>query len=312
MAEETTRLRLRTLTEEDYPALALLMDQVYHDIGGAWPEETIKTLIRIFPEGQLVIEDNGELVATALTIKVKYDRFSNPHRYEDLITDDKVRSHNRKGDALYGLDVFVDKEYRGYRLGRRLYEARKELCREENLRAILAGGRLPGYTNYADQMPVTEYIEQVEARAIYDPILSFQLSNGFDVKRLMKAYLPEDEDSHGYATLLEWDNILYEPEDDDAEWPRRTVVRVGVVQRRAGSAQPGGILHRCVVRLSRRLRGAAGILQRPPHGPAPGTELRGSGALPGQLHRRSARRPGRHGGELQHQHRWRLHARHRE
>ena len=27
MAEETTRLRLRTLTEEDYPALALLMDQ---------------------------------------------------------------------------------------------------------------------------------------------------------------------------------------------------------------------------------------------------------------------------------------------
>ena len=79
MAEETTRLRLRTLTEDDYPALALLMNQVYHDIGGAWPEETIKTLIRIFPDGQLVIEDNGELVATALTIKVKYDRFSNPH-----------------------------------------------------------------------------------------------------------------------------------------------------------------------------------------------------------------------------------------
>jgi len=237
MAEETTRLRLRTLTEEDYPALARLMNQVYHDIGGAWPEDTIKTLIRIFQDGQLVIEDNGELVATALTIKVKYDRFSNPHRYEDLITDDKVRSHDKKGDALYGLDVFVDKEYRGYRLGRRLYEARKELCREENLRAILAGGRLPGFTNYADQMKVTEYIEQVESRAIYDPILSFQLSNGFDVKRLMKAYLPEDEDSHGYATLLEWDNILYEPEDDDAEWPRRTVVRVGVVQRRMRAAR---------------------------------------------------------------------------
>ena len=72
MAEETTRLRLRTLTEDDYPALARLMNQVYHDIGGAWPEDTIKTLIRIFQDGQLVIEDNGELVATALTIKVKY------------------------------------------------------------------------------------------------------------------------------------------------------------------------------------------------------------------------------------------------
>ena len=237
MAEETTRLRLRMLTEDDYPALAVLMDQIYHDIGGAWPEDTIRTLIKLFPEGQLVIEDNGDLVATALTIKVNYDRFSNPHRYEDLITDDKVRSHRDDGDALYGLDVFVDKEYRGYRLGRRLYEARKELCREENLRAILAGGRLPGYGQYADQMKITEYIEQVEARAIHDPILSFQLANGFDVKRLMKQYLPEDEDSHGYATLLEWNNILYEPPENDADWPRRSVVRLGVVQRRMRSAR---------------------------------------------------------------------------
>ena len=236
MAEESTRLRLRQLTLEDYPALARLMDQVYHDIGGAWPEETIATLIRLFPEGQLVIEDNGTLIATALTVKVSYDRFSNPHRYEDLITDDKVRSHSRKGDALYGLDVFVDPEYRGYRLGRRLYEARKDLCREENLRAILAGGRLPGYTNYADKMTVTEYIAEVEARTIYDPILTFQLSNGFDVKRLLVKYLPEDESSRGYATLLEWDNILYQPEDD-GDWPRRSVVRLGVVQRRMRSAR---------------------------------------------------------------------------
>lgn len=92
MTEETTRLRLRPLSGEDYPALAVLMDQVYHDIGGAWSEETVAALIRLFPEGQLVIEDNGQLVATALTIKVSYDRFSNPHRYEDLITDDKVLS----------------------------------------------------------------------------------------------------------------------------------------------------------------------------------------------------------------------------
>lgn len=236
MAEESTRLRLRQLTTEDYPALARLMDQVYHDIGGAWPEDTIKALIRVFPEGQLVIDDNGELVAAALTIKVDYDRFSNPHRYEDLITDDKIRSHSRKGDALYGLDVFVDPEYRGYRLGRRLYEARKELCRDENLRAILAGGRLPGYNDQADKMSVTEYISQVESRAIYDPILTFQLSNGFDVKRLLTKYLPEDESSRGYATLLEWDNILYQP-DEDGEWPRRSTVRIGVVQRRMRAAR---------------------------------------------------------------------------
>lgn len=236
MAEESTKLRLRELTDEDYPALKLLMDMVYADIGGAWPEDTVRSLVKLFPEGQLAIVDNDELVAVALTIKVKYDRFSNPHRYEDLITEDQIHSHDKEGDALYGLDVLVHPEYRGYRLGRRLYEARKELCRDENLRAILAGGRLPGYAQYAEEMSVTDYIEQVERQKIHDPILSFQLSNGFDVKRLLVRYLPEDKKSRGYATLLEWDNILYTP-DEEVAYPSKTMVRFGVVQRRMRAAR---------------------------------------------------------------------------
>lgn len=43
---------------------------------------------------------------------------------------------------MYGLDVFVHPDYRGLRLGRRLYDARKELCRSKNFKAILAGGRI--------------------------------------------------------------------------------------------------------------------------------------------------------------------------
>ena len=41
--------------------------------------------------------------------------------------------------------------------------------------------------------PVTEYIEKIKRREIHDPILSFQLSNDFDVKRIMRRYLPEDD-----------------------------------------------------------------------------------------------------------------------
>lgn len=234
MTEETTLLQLRPLTLADYPALAAIMDQVYPGIGGAWPEKIIAKLVDLYPEGQLVIVDNDIPVAAALTIKVPYNRFANPHRYQDLITDSAVPGHNKNGDALYGLDVFVDPEYRGYRLGRRLYEARKELCRSENLRAILAGGRLPKFHQH--QLAITEYIEQVASKAIYDPILTFQLSNGFDVKRLMKQYLPEDAESGGYATLLEWDNILYEPETTGL-YPRKQIARIGVVQRRMRHAQ---------------------------------------------------------------------------
>ena len=66
----------------------------------------------------------------------------------------RVRSeviHQPHGDALYGLDVFVHPDYRDFRLGRRLYDARKELCREHNYRAIIAGGRIPFYHKYSSQ-----------------------------------------------------------------------------------------------------------------------------------------------------------------
>ena len=144
-------LKLRNLTLTDYPQLARLMEAVYPDIGGAWPEGSIERLINDFPEGQIVIEDFGNLVAAALTIRCDYDRFSRQHTYEDLIGRREQIKHNAEGDALYGMDLFVDPEYRDLRLGRRLYDARKDLCRDMNLRAILAGGRITNYHLHAEE-----------------------------------------------------------------------------------------------------------------------------------------------------------------
>jgi len=229
MPHEELHLNLRNLTAEDYPEIKVLMDRIYNDIGGAWPQDTIEALIKSFPEGQICIEDSGELVAFALTVCVNYERFSNPHTYDDLILQNEQLWHNDDGDSLYGLDVLVDPDYRGYRLGRRLYEARKELCRSKNFRAILAGGRIPNYHKFASEMQPLEYIEKVDRKQIYDPILTFQLSNDFQVTRLLHKYLPEDEKSMGYATLLEWNNIFFSPPTPVVS-VKKTQIRVGAVQ----------------------------------------------------------------------------------
>ncbi|MDX1604992.1 MAG: GNAT family N-acetyltransferase, partial [Candidatus Competibacterales bacterium] len=202
--------KLRNLTLQDYPKIKQLMDAVYDDIGGAWPRSTIENLVTDFPDGQIVVEDDSRIVGLALTVRVDYATFSNPHTYDDLVGKHYEILNNPDGDALYGLDVLIHPDYRGYRLGRRLYEARKELCRSMNLRAILAGGRIPNYHEFAEQLSPTEYIDKVDRREVYDPILSFQLANDFKVKRLLRKYLPQDQKSQGYATLLEWNNILYE------------------------------------------------------------------------------------------------------
>lgn len=229
MSRDALHLNIRNLVPTDYPQLKALMDSVYNDIGGAWPKLTIDRLIAEFPDGQLVIEDDGKLVGLALSVQVNYERFSNQHKYDDLIGQREIILNDPNGNAIYGLDVLIAPDYRGYRLGRRLYEARKDVCRSLNMQAILAGGRIPHYHQYADDLSPTEYINEVARKEIYDPILSFQLSNDFQVKRLLRNYLPEDDDSRGYATLLEWNNILYEPADAVINW-RKQEIRVGAIQ----------------------------------------------------------------------------------
>ncbi|MFP4136748.1 MAG: GNAT family N-acetyltransferase [Halomonas sp.] len=229
MSLDDLHLTLRNLTLDDYPQLESLMDAVYHDIGGAWSRHTIEKLIESFPDGQIAIEDDGRLVGIALSVRVDYDEFTNPHKYDDLIGKREVILDDPEGDAMYGLDVLIHPDYRGYRLGRRLYDARKELCRSLNLRAILAGGRIPQYHQHAEELTPTQYIDRVARKEIHDPILSFQLANDFQVKRLLRDYLPEDERSQGYATLLEWNNFLYEPAELVLD-TRKTQVRVGAVQ----------------------------------------------------------------------------------
>lgn len=225
---EDFHLKIKQIKKKDYPQLKKLMDKVYHDIGGAWSKNTINKLVDDFPEGQIALFDYDELIGIVLTLRVDYDKFSNPHTYDDLVGRSEIIEDNPEGDAIYGLDALIDPEYRGYRLGRRLYDARKELCRQMNFRAILAGGRIPNYHNHKELTPA-EYIDAVESQEIYDPALSFQLANGFIVKRVLHQYLPEDKKSQGFATLLEWSNIYYEPLEYQPS-TRKSEVRIGGIQ----------------------------------------------------------------------------------
>ncbi|MER2491572.1 carbon-nitrogen hydrolase family protein [Catenovulum sediminis] len=229
MSLKDLHLSLVNIKDKDYPQVKKLMDRVYNDIGGAWPQETICQLISDFPEGQLGLMDEDKLIGIALSVQVDYSRFSNPHTYDDLIGPQSQILNDADGDAIYGLDLLIHPDYRGYRLGRRLYDARKELCRQHNFKSILAGGRITEYHKYKKKLTPVKYIDKVKRKKIYDPILTFQLSNDFEVKRLLKHYLPEDEKSGGYATLLEWNNIFYEPEAAVVD-TTPTQVRIGVVQ----------------------------------------------------------------------------------
>ncbi len=194
-----------------------------------WKEDHIQSLIDKFPDGQVVLKINGELAGCALSIIVDYASFDNHHTYKEITGNYTFDTHDNAGDVLYGIDVFIKSEYRGLRLGRRLYDYRKELCEKLNLRGIAFGGRIPNYHKYASEISPKEYIEKVKRKEIHDPVLNFQISNDFHPSKILKGYLEGDKASNEVAVLLEWDNIYFEKANDKAT-TKKKIIRLGLIQ----------------------------------------------------------------------------------
>jgi len=222
-------IETRKLTLEDYDDLNESMQQAYDTLGGQiWSKFTIAKLLKLFPEGQLCIAVDDKVVACSLAIIVDYDEYGDKHTYKMITGDYTFSTHDPNGDTLYGIEIFVSPEFRGLRLGRRLYEARKELCESLNLKSIIAGGRIPGYHEYADKLSPRQYIDKVKAKELFDPTLTFQISNDFHVRKVLKNYLPGDHESKEFATLIEWNNIYYQGIDASARSAK--TIRIGLVQ----------------------------------------------------------------------------------
>lgn len=228
--EEIENIELSKLELRDYEEMKEVMRSSYHTMPEMyWKESQIESLIRKFPEGQVVIKVNGQIAGCALSIIVEYNNFGDGHTYSEITGKYTFNTHSDIGDVLYGIDIFIKPEFRGLRLGRRLYDYRKELCENRNLKGIVFGGRIPNYHKYQDRMAPKEYIEKVRLREIHDPVLNFQISNDFHPIRVLKNYLEGDKASNEFAVLLEWNNIYYEKPLKIARGPKK-IVRLGLIQ----------------------------------------------------------------------------------
>ena len=230
MSIEINKIEVRYLNSSDFKEFRSTMLQAYPNWEGEyWKEKHIDKLLKIFPEGQIAVIADDVVVGCALALRVRSVQVELDHTYNDIIDNYKFTSHHKDGDVLYGIDVFIHPEYRGLRLGRRLYDARKELCEELNLKSIMFGGRIPNYTNFKDKLTPKEYLHKVRQKEIHDPVLIFQLNNDFFVRKILKGYLPEDRDSSEYAVLMEWSNIYYSKTSSLIN-VSKTVIRLGLVQ----------------------------------------------------------------------------------
>ena len=200
------QVELRELGPDDFDALVALQLRCFPKMK-TWTREQFDSQIQLFPEGQIGIFAAGRLVASSASLIVDDADYSDWANWVEMSDHGHIKNHDPEGDSLYGIEIQVDPEMRGKKLARRLYDARKELCRRKDLARIIIGGRIPGYAAHADKMTAREYVESVMQKSLFDPVLTVQLANGFQMRELVKDYLPTDEDSAGWATCLEWPNL---------------------------------------------------------------------------------------------------------
>ena len=203
-AENKPKLLVRNARADDIPALVALTARVY---GSEWAHspDMLRGQQARFPEGQFVAEYEDRIVGFCATFRIDEASAMRAHSWNEITGGGYASRHDPLGDWLYGMDVCVDPDYRGLRLGRRLYAARKRLCQKLGLRGIVFGGRMPGLQRrMASYGSVEAYAQAVREGRSRDATLSFQLRNGFELIGVLPGYIPGDRESMGYAAHLVW------------------------------------------------------------------------------------------------------------
>jgi len=223
------KLKIRLLENKDYDAITVLQKKCFPKMK-PWSPEQFKSLVTVFPEGQVCIEYDGKLIASASCMILNFDEYSSDHNWNEITNGGFITNHDVNGDTLYGIEIMTSPDFRGLKLSRRLYNERKNIARSFNLKRIVIGGRIPGYAAHSAKMGAREYVERVISKELVDPVLTPQISNNFVLIRLIPAYLPSDKESMGYATYLEWTNIDYDPSSSKSFSNKPEYVRVCAIQ----------------------------------------------------------------------------------
>ncbi|MDY7097841.1 MAG: GNAT family N-acetyltransferase [Pseudomonadota bacterium] len=204
------RLEIRQAQLKDVSAIGDLVRRAYDDLP-AYTQGEIRGQINNYPEGCFVAKLDGKIVGYCASMRLDERVALADHTWDEVTGNGFGSRHDPTGDWLYGYELCVDPKVRGSRLGRRLYEERRTLAERNELTGIVFGGRMPGYSrakrrknNRADTPQ--EYLDLILENKVHDPVLRFQLANGFEPQGILPKYLPEDKASRGNAVRMVWRN----------------------------------------------------------------------------------------------------------
>ena len=204
------RIEIRNARPGDAGAIADLVRRSYSDLP-AYAEADIRAQIVNYPDGCFLAVLDGKVAGYCASFRISETVAFKPHSWREITRAGTGARHDPIGDWLYGYEMCVDPAARGARIGRRLYEERRALAEQLELHGIVFGGRMPNFGKMRRKVEgPQEYLQAVAEGRIHDPVIRFQLANGFEIAGVLEDYLPSDAKSAGYAALMVWRNPYVE------------------------------------------------------------------------------------------------------
>lgn len=220
------QVTVRPWRAEDLPAIIAVQKAAYPDYEDEeqYGRRKFTLALSTFPEGQLLAELDGRIVAYATSLIVQLDE-DLPYTYDEITGSGTFSSHTPGGDTLYGSDIAVHPDFQGRGVAQALWTGRRQLMSGYNLRRMVAYGRLLGYREHAGQLTAREYVDAVIAGELHDRALTAHLRAGYRVLDVRLDLMP-DPSSLDWATILELQNPDFSPERRQiAAAPLRRAVR---------------------------------------------------------------------------------------
>jgi len=206
-----SNIKIRQAKIEDIP-------QILQVEKAAWGEERAATFemfesrIKTFPQGNLVALVDNKIVGVVSTQIMNYDLEKNAFTWYEATDNGYIKkTHNQKGDTLYGVDLSVHPLYQNKGIGTKLMVSVGKLIVKYNLKRGLLGARVPHYYKYADKIKIEDYVkinDKKRADIPPDPELVFYQRLGLKIVKIIPNYF-KDPESLNYGVLLVWDNPFY-------------------------------------------------------------------------------------------------------
>jgi hypothetical protein len=204
--------RIRLLKGSDFEAIIEICELVY-PTERPYTAEELEDHRRVFPQGQFVVYEAGAnaVAGVHFTLRLRMMDFHIDDPWNVLTADGSFLDHNPEGPTLYGADIMVHPGHQHHGIAHALTDQARFLVQEERLWRMVGASRLPGYGKYCSTMSIEQYVEAVLNGQLFDPVLSIHMKDGWTAVKPIHGYLQHDEDSAGWAEVIQWINPASPP-----------------------------------------------------------------------------------------------------